>query len=105
MLQHEQEEQRGYVSPISNLRVTPSELAQAVAAIESRREGIEQDTIAIGDAIEQLGLRVSPQDVYSEIQRQQNVKRLLRLPLYLLLPRKVVSDSGILCCLVSLWVR
>ena len=75
MLQHEQEEQRGYVSPISNLRVTPSELAQAVAAIESRREGIEQDTIAIGDAIEQLGLRVSPQDVYSEIQRQQNVKR------------------------------
>ncbi len=83
MLRHQEEEQTGYVSPIANLRVTPQELAEAVAAVESRREGEGggRDTIAIGDAIEQLGLSVTPQEVYAEIQRKQNVKREAALPI------------------------
>lgn len=74
MLKQQQEEEvEGYVSPIANLRVTPQELAQAVAAIEAKRDiGVTGDTIAIGDAISQLGLSVTPQEVYSEIRSMQS---------------------------------
>ena len=68
-LQEEQPE--GYVSPIANLRVTAQELAQAVASIEAKRD-TNADTIAIGDAINQLGLNVTPQEVYAEIRKQQS---------------------------------
>jgi hypothetical protein len=51
----------------SALRVTPDELACAVAAVEARRDAANNDTIAIGDAIDQLGLRVSPEEVAAEV--------------------------------------
>lgn len=71
--QSKEEQTQGYVSPIANLRVTPQELAQAVAAIEAQRDnGATADTIAIGDAIEQLGLSVTAQEVYAEIRKQQS---------------------------------
>jgi hypothetical protein len=67
-----EQETQGYVSPIANLKVTPQEFSQALSAIEAKRE-VEGngETIAIGDAIRQLGLNIDPQEVYAEIRRQQ----------------------------------
>jgi hypothetical protein len=74
MLQNQQNEESGtaYVSPIANLKVTPEELAQAVGAIEARRDlHGTSDKIAIGEAIQQLGLNMTPQEVYAEVRNQQ----------------------------------
>ncbi len=66
----------GYVSPVANLRATPQEIAQAVAALEAQKMQTSQmDTVAIGDAIRQLGLNVTPQELYAEIYRQQAQER------------------------------
>ncbi len=100
MLRHEQEEYTGYVSPLANLRVTPQELAEAVAAVESRREGEGggRDTIAIGDAIEQLGLSVTPQEVYAEIRRKQAAQQQATIPAVMpvALPKKRLRFRAIL---------
>src|SRR5437870_838341 len=45
-------------------RVTPQELAEAVAAIESKRAAEEQrqtETITLGEAVQQLSLPVTPE--------------------------------------------
>jgi hypothetical protein len=58
-------------------RVTPEELAKALAAIEARKEQSERDaagTIPIGEAVQQLGFDSSADEIWNEVQtqRQQN---------------------------------
>ncbi len=58
----------------ANARVTPEELAKALAAVEARRERSAQEaagTIPIGEAIQQLGFDASPDEVWVEIQAQR----------------------------------
>ncbi len=55
-------------------RVTPQELAQATAAIEARQNAIAQHeaaTIPIGEAVHQLNLEATPEEVLAEVQAQR----------------------------------
>ena len=55
MLKHEDNSQTPFPSA-AQVRVTPEELAAAITALQIRKEG-QPGTIAIGDAVEELGLR------------------------------------------------
>lgn len=60
--------------PASQTRVTPEELAQALAAVEARRERSSSeaaDTISLGEAISQLGLNVDPEELRGEIEARR----------------------------------
>ncbi len=65
MLKHEDNSQPPTQSA-ARVRVTPEELAAAVTALQIRKEG-QPGTIAIGDAVEELGLDVSPEEVLAEV--------------------------------------
>ena len=57
MLKHEDNPQISSQSA-AKVRVTPEELAAAITALQIRKEG-QTGTIAIGDAVEELGLDVT----------------------------------------------
>ena len=67
MLKHEDNPQSPSPSA-AKVRVTPEELAAAVTALQIRKEG-SPGTIAIGDAVDELGLDVSPEEVLAELER------------------------------------
>ena len=70
MLKHEDTPQAPPQTPsrsAAEVRVTPEELAAAVTALQIRKEG-QPGTIAIGDAVEELGLDVSPEEVLAEVE-------------------------------------
>src|SRR5882724_2968521 len=55
-------------------RVTPEELAQAVAAVEARRDAEARqhtNSIPLGEAVRQLGLATTPEELLSEVRRQR----------------------------------
>ncbi len=72
MLKHEDISQSPS-SPASKVRVTPEELAAAITALQIRKEG-QPGTIAIGDAVEELGLDVTPEEVLAEVQAWRQAK-------------------------------
>ena len=58
----------------AQVRVTPQELAQATAAIEARQNARAQHeaaTIPIGEAVHQLNLEATPEEVLAEVQAQR----------------------------------
>jgi hypothetical protein len=69
-----------------SVRVTAEELAQALAAVETRRADEQQrtaDTIALGEAIRQLDLDVTPEELLAEVsirrrEVQQSANRKVR---------------------------
>lgn len=69
MLKHEDNPQT-QSPPAAQVRVTPEELAAAITALQIRKEG-QPGTIAIGDAVEELGLDVTPEEVLAEVQARQ----------------------------------
>ena len=73
MLEHETE-----VSSAALTRVSAEELTRALAAIESRRQsGLERDmdTIALGEAVRQLALDLTPDELLAEIRAQREADR------------------------------
>lgn len=71
-----EEPQSGEVEA-SQVRVTPQELVQATAVLEARhhaRAQHEAATIPIGEAVHQLNLEVTPEEVLAEVQAQRNAK-------------------------------
>ncbi len=55
----------------AHVRVTPQELAQATAIVEARRDAEAKrlaDTIALGEAVQQLGLAATPEELFAEVQ-------------------------------------
>lgn len=55
-------------------RVSPQELARAVAAIETRKDAEAQrhaETISLGEAVHQLDLRMTPEELLAEIESQR----------------------------------
>ena len=68
MLKHEDNPQPQAPSQsAAQVRVTPEELAAAVTALQIRKEG-SPGTIAIGDAVDELGLDVTPEEVLAEVE-------------------------------------
>ena len=75
MLKHEDIPQPQTPSPsAAQVRVTPEELAAAVTALQIRKEG-QPGTIAIGDAVDELGLDVTPEEVLAEVQARRQVRK------------------------------
>lgn len=57
--------------PAAQVRVTPQELASALARLESRHEAGRQHeagTVALGEAVQELGLPVTPEELWREVQ-------------------------------------
>lgn len=82
-------------------RVTPEELAQAVARIEARQAeqqaqaAREAEMIPIGQAVEELGLGMAPEEILAEIeaQRTQNTRRMAEGLAEVPLPRTPLAVS------------
>ena len=77
MLQHEPQITEQTPSPDQH-RVTPEELAKALAAVEARKEQSARETegtIPIGEAVRQLGFDVTPDEVWAEVQAQRTQGR------------------------------
>jgi hypothetical protein len=71
---HHQTDSTEETSVSANARVTPEELAKALAAIEARQEQSATETantIPIGDAIRQLGFDASSDEIWTEVQAQR----------------------------------
>ncbi len=76
MLKHEDTSQTQ--SPAAaQVRVTPEELAAAVTALQIRKEG-QPGTIAIGDAVEELGADVTPEEVLAEVLARRTKPKSMR---------------------------
>ncbi len=54
-------------TPAAQVRVTPQELAAALARLEARQGGLD-GTIPLGDAVQELGLNVTPDELLREIE-------------------------------------
>src|SRR5688572_5980000 len=78
MLRHEELE---IETPASQVRVTAQELAQALAAIEARKEAETQqkaDTISLGEAIRQLDINATPEELLEAVRAQTASKTEVR---------------------------
>lgn len=73
-MQEHQESQGEVVTPAAQTRVKTEELAHALAAIEARRQDEAcrmADTVALGDAVRDLQLDVTPEEILAEVQTQR----------------------------------
>ena len=70
MLKHDDNSQPQALPSAAQVRVTPEELAAAVTVLQIRKEG-QPGTIAIGDAVDELGLDVTPEEVLAEVQARR----------------------------------
>lgn len=78
MLKHDQEEQAATV------RVTPEELAAALSRIEARKDAGQRHTdgtIPIGEAVQQLGIDTTPEEILAEVRTARASKPKRRLGL------------------------
>lgn len=67
---HTQEEQAP-PTPAALVRVTPQELASALARLEARQEAGKRHrdgTVALGEVVQELGLPVTPEELWREVQ-------------------------------------
>lgn len=96
MLKHQDNSQpQPPTQPAAQVRVTPEELAAAVTALQIRKEGAP-GTIAIGDAVDELGLDATPEEVLAEVEARRRVapkKRRITIWSYCLL---ALGLSGVL---------
>ena len=84
MLKHEE---NSVISsqPAAQVRVTPEELATALSRIEARKDAGQRHvdgTIPIGEAMQQLGVDTTPEEVLAEVQaiRQEPMRAKRRRP-------------------------
>lgn len=66
MLQHD-DLASDSAQPAALRRVTPQELAAAIARLEARQEAESDGTIPLGKAVEELGLAASPEALWAEV--------------------------------------
>ena len=66
MLRHDDSSETN-TSPAAQIRVTPQELAAALARLEARQGGLD-GTIPLGDAVQELGLNTTPEELLREIE-------------------------------------
>lgn len=85
MLKHEDSPETP-LQTAAQVRVTPEELASALSRLEARKDAGQRHadgTIPIGEAVQQLGIETTPEEVLAEVQagRQKVTLRKQRLPL------------------------
>lgn len=76
MLQHTENEPEPVTA--AQTRIKTEELARAVAAIEARRQRDAQalvGTLVIGEAVEELSLDMTPEEILAEVKSQQEEQR------------------------------
>ncbi len=76
MLNHTEDEAEPV--PAAQARIKTEELARAVAAIEARRQRDAQalvGTLVIGEAVEELSLDMTPEEILAEVKAQQEEQR------------------------------
>ena len=56
--------------PAAQVRVTPEELAAAVAVLQANKEGMAE-TISIGDAVEELSLDATPEEILKAVEARR----------------------------------
>lgn len=64
-------------------RVTPEELAHAIASLEARRldeTHLQENTIPIGEAVRELNLDATPEEVLAEVRAQRQAQSAVPLP-------------------------
>jgi len=91
MLRHDDNsEATASPSPAAQVRVTPQELAEALARLEARQSESE-GTIRLGDAVQELGLSATPEELLREIEagRAQHQARHQAIP-----PRTRFGKAG-----------
>src|ERR1051326_3668102 len=92
--------------PSAQASVTPKEFAEAVAAIENRRATQAQtsESVSVGDAIQQLGLTVSAEEVLAVIEhrRAEEMRRIQQSASW---RRRVVSVIGRTVFALSLFLN
>lgn len=66
MLRHDDSSEAA-APPAAQVRVTPQELAAAIARLEAR-QGETDGTIPLGDAVQELGLNATPEELLREIE-------------------------------------
>lgn len=66
MLRHDDNSESA-APPAAQVRVTPQELAAAIARLEVR-QGENEGTIPLGDAVQELGLSATPEEILREIE-------------------------------------
>jgi len=66
MLRHDDSSEAA-APPAAQVRVTPQELAAAIARLEAR-QGENEGTIPLGDAVQELGLNATPEELLREIE-------------------------------------
>lgn len=79
MLKHDQIEEQA-----AKVRVTPEELAAAISRLEARKDADERQvdgTIPIGEAVQQLGLEATPEEILDEVRAARASKPKRRLGL------------------------
>lgn len=106
MLNHEQP-QEPLSQPAALVRVTPKELAAAVGRLEARRVGAD-GKIAIGDAVSELSLDATPEEVLAEVRAGQNQPQAVqpRRPLTLGQRLRLYIVAAILTLgMTALWAR
>lgn len=68
---HQEDNPLKIVPPAAQIRVTPQELADALARLEARKEAGQRHldgTVPIGEAVEQLGLDATADELWQEVQ-------------------------------------
>jgi ABC-type Na+ efflux pump permease subunit len=73
MLKHETETVPEYQSPsqpAEHVRVTPEELAAAIASVEARKEQLA-GTISLGDAVNELNLSATPEELLAAVEAKR----------------------------------
>ena len=66
MLRHDDNPESA-APPAAQVRVTPQELAAAITRLEAR-QGENEGTIPLGDAVQELGLNATPEELLREIE-------------------------------------
>lgn len=69
-----QEQETISETPASQVRVTPEEMAKAMAAIEARKQQEAHQkatTLTLGEAVQDLALDTTPEELFTEVKRQR----------------------------------
>ncbi len=106
MLKHEPSEE-ALSQPAAQVRVTPEELAAAVARLEARRAGAD-GKIAIGDAVSELSLDATPEEVLAEVRAGQSQPQAIqpRRPLPLGQRLRLYAAAALISVgMTALWAR
>ncbi len=73
MLRHD-EDPEGPMQSAAQRRVTPAELASAIACLEAKQEGDAGGTVSIGEAVSELGLAATPEAVWAEVEAARSAQ-------------------------------